>query len=340
MEGILMTNPCPKDIISGISQIGSLPQTLAAVLKVINNPNSGADDIADVISRDISLTTRVLRMVNSVHAGRRRKVTKVSEAVVVMGLNSIKVLTLSSSVFSLIADNELCQKSNIKRIWRHLIETAASARSIAEAIHYPEPEEAFVAGIMHDIGIIIMLLYYKDAYLDLYQKMKSDRKGIIQAEIDKFGLNHTEIGSEMMNSWKLPASFADVALNHHSLDTDSVLMNDSKLVDIVALADRLTMGPFDDYFPDIEQNIEFIQTACRRLKLESADANRIRKESILESIKLAEYLELDIGDILEILTEANNKLAELYFSLEKIFLEKQKLQEMINSNSHQESIRA
>ncbi len=337
-EGILTPNRCPKEIVSGIAQIGSLPQTLAAVLKAINKPNAGADEIADVISRDVALTTRVLRMVNSAHAGRRRKVTKVSEAVVVVGLNSIKVLTLSSSVFSLITEKELLQKCNIKRIWRHLIETAASAKSIARAIQYREPEEAFVAGIMHDIGIIIMLLYFKDSYLDLDQEMKIRRQGILQAEKDKFGVDHTEVGAEMVNSWKLPPIFAHVVSNHHCLDSGAIMPEDSLLSDIVALADRLTMGPFDNYFPDIEENIEFIQAACRKLNLDSQHANRIRKESMLESIKLAEYLDLDIGDILEILTEANDKLAELYFSLEKIFLEKQQLQEMINSSSHKESV--
>jgi putative nucleotidyltransferase with HDIG domain len=326
-----MANPCAKDIIAEISQIGSLPQTLAAVLKVINNPKSNADEIADVVSRDVALTSRVLRMVNSAHAGRRRKVTKVSEAVIVMGLNSIKVLTLSSSVFALVTDQELLRKCNIKRIWRHLIETATNAKSIAVSVKYREPEEAFVAGIMHDIGIVVMLLYFKEKYLDLYERMKKDRKGIIQAEIDVFGMTHAEVGAEMINFWKIPPAFAYAALNHHALDSQAIIAEDATLNDIVALADRLSMGPFDDYFPDIEENLIFIQNACQRLKLDAAEANRIRKEAILESIKMAEYLELDIGDILEILTEANDRLAELYFSLEKIFMEKQKLQELVNS---------
>ena len=134
-----MVSPTPKDIISGISEIGSLPQTLAAVLKALNDPRAGADEIAGLISRDISLTSRILRLVNSAQFGRRRKVTRVSEAVMVMGLNSVKVLTLSSSVFGMVTDKELLQKCNVKRIWRHLIETASNARSIATQINYRDP---------------------------------------------------------------------------------------------------------------------------------------------------------------------------------------------------------
>jgi putative nucleotidyltransferase with HDIG domain len=333
-----MATPCAKDIVASISHIGSLPQTLAAVLKVINNPNSGADEIANVISRDISLTSLVLRMVNSISAGRRRKVTKISEAVVVMGLNSIKVMTLSSSVFGLVSDKQLLQKCNIKRVWRHMIETAANARSIATSIKYREPEEAFVAGILHDMGIVLMMLHYREKYLELIQKMKDDHKGILNTEKEIFGLTHTEVGAEMAIDWKLPPSLAHVAMNHHSIDAGIIIPDDAILNDIIALADRLSTEPFDEYYPDLEENIIFIQSAGKRLGLDSIEINRIRKESVMESIRLAEYLELDIGDVLEILTEANNKLAGLYFSLEKIYLEKQKLQEMINEAPQNEAV--
>jgi len=180
-------------------------------------------------------------------------------------------------------------------------------------------------------------LHYKEEYLSLINDLKINRAGILAAEKNRFGLDHTDIGAAVMNQWKLPSIFALVAKNHHTSGPESIIGDESKLIDIVALADRLTMGPFDDCFPDIEKNIEFVQAACARLGIESAIANRIRKESILESIKLAEYLELDIGDILEILTEANDKLAELYFSLEKIFLEKRRLQEIIDASPRTES---
>ena len=97
-----MNSLSPKDIVAGISQIGSLPQSLAAVLEVINNPNSGAKEIAEVISQDVSLTTRVLKLVNSANYGCGRKISRISEAVTLVGVNSIKVVALSSTVFGII----------------------------------------------------------------------------------------------------------------------------------------------------------------------------------------------------------------------------------------------
>jgi two-component system cell cycle response regulator len=332
-----MNSPCPKDIIAKVTEVGSLPQTLAAVLKTINNPDAAAHDIADVISRDVSLTSRVLRMVNSAQFGRRRKVTKISEAVIIMGLNSIKVLTLSSSVFGMVADKELFERCNIKRIWRHLIETASNARSIAIEIGYKEPEEAFVAGILHDLGIILMLLYYREKYLSVVDRMNIDKKGIEAAERSMFGMTHGEVGAEMTGNWKLPSNLTYVVQNHHSLSS-GIMPEEATLNNIVALADLMTIGPFDNFAPDIERNIEFIQSACRTINLSNEAVNQIRKESILESIKLAEYLDLDIGDILEILTEANDKLAELYFSLQKIYIEKRNLQSLLKETVAEEAI--
>jgi putative nucleotidyltransferase with HDIG domain len=326
-----MVSPTPKDIISRISEIGSLPQTLAAVLKALNNTRAGADQIAELISRDISLTSRILRLVNSAQFGRRRKVTRISEAVIIMGLNSVKVLTLSSSVFGIVSDKELLQKCNVKRIWRHLIETASNARSIAAQINYRDPEEAFVAGILHDIGIVILLLHYREKYLEVIAGMKVKKRGLSRAEKEILGVTHEEVGAEMLNNWKLPTRLEYIVRNHHLADPAPVFDNENVLNDIIALADRLSMGPFDEYSPNLEENVNFVHETCRRLDLESEAANRIRKNSILESIKMAEYLELDIGDILEILTEANEKLAELYFSLEKIYLEKRRLESMVGT---------
>ncbi len=321
-----MNTDSPKKIVSSIHEIGSLPQSLAAVLKALNNPASGMNEIAGVISKDVSLTTRVLKMVNSAQYGRHHKVSKVSEAVKVMGLNSIKMLTLSSSVFGMIPDKELADRCDIKRIWRHLIETATTARRIADETGYADKEEAFVAGILHDLGIIIMLLYYKEKYLDVIDTMKAERKCLTDVEKENFAFTHCDIGAEMVNSWKLPPQLAFVVGNHHRFDHKGLMPEDAELNNIIALADRLTLGPFDEYYPEVEENILFIRSACAKLNLNIQTANNIRKDSIHQAIELAQYLELDVGEIINILTEANERLAELYFSLENLYLERQQVQ--------------
>jgi putative nucleotidyltransferase with HDIG domain len=316
-----MDCPCPREIIANIHQIGSIPQSLAAVLKVINDPKAGADSVANVISRDVSLTTRVLKMVNSVQFGSRKKITKISEAVIIMGLNSIKILALSSSIFGMIQENETFRKCGIKRIWRHLIETAANARSIAVAAGYPDREEAFVAGIVHDIGTIVMLLYLREKYADIIDGLKQTKSGIIKVEKDNYGFSHCEIGAEIASLWKIPAKLVYVIRNHHDPDCPGMAEEDIMLNNIVSFADRMTLGPFEAYYPGIEDNIKFTKKMRDRLDLSQGTIHRIRKESVNESIKLAEYLDLDVGDVVDILSEANEKLADMYFSLEDLFIE-------------------
>jgi len=320
----------PRDIVAGISQIGSLPQALAAVLEVINNPQSGARDIADVISRDVSLTTRVLKLVNSANYGCGRKVSRISEAVTLMGVNSIKVVALSSSVFGMISGREVAEKQSIKRISRHLIEVAVISRGIALDIGYKEPEEAFVAGIIHDVGIIIMMLYFREKYYDIIPELNIRRKGIIATEKEIFGFDHGQVGAELIESWKLPPRLSFTVRQHHTVDTARVIDDEAFLNDLVAVADRLTLGPFEGYYPDPEENIQCIHSIAARLKIGLEDLSRIRKDAIKESIDMSKYLELDTGDLIDILADANGKLAEMFISLEKVYLKKCELEERLN----------
>jgi len=97
------------------------------------------------------------------------------------------------------------------------------------------------------------------------------------------------------------------------------------LCNIVSLADRIALGPFEYYHASIEEDIRDIKTLCGRMKLSTADANRIRKASLLQSIILSEHLELDTGEVMEVLTVANSRLADMYLSLEKIIRERDQL---------------
>ena len=320
-----MGNISPKEIVSSIHQIGALPQTLAAVLKAVDNPNTGAKEIAAAISTDVSLTTLVLKMVNSAHYNRARRVSKISEAVTVMGVNSLKILALSSSVFSMVGGQDLAEMFNLKRISRHFIEVASIARSIAEYVDSADQEEAFVGGILHDVGILVMILHFKEQYQDVLKEMNSSGKGLIEAEKKLLGCTHCDVGAELIESWKLPTKLAFAVQNHHDCDNAGIIPEDSTFNNVIALADRLTLGPFDNYYPEIEQNIEFIHEISKNLNIKEDDLNTIRKESIVKSIKLAQYLDLDVGDLIEILSDANKKLADMYISLEKIYLEKEEL---------------
>lgn len=320
-----MSPHTPEEIVSSIRDIGTLPQSMAAILEILDDPNSDASDIGDIISRDVSLTARMLKMVNSVQYSRSRKVSKISEAVMVMGLNSVKVLALSSSLFSIKPDEELFGSLNIKRIWRHFIETASCARSIAESIAFKNTEDAFVAGVMHDIGIVAMILFFREKYFDAIKMMKENKTGVVAVEKEMFGMTHCEVGVAMAKDWKLPSGVSFVVENHHSIDPPLIVPEDSMLCNIVSLADRIALGPFEYYHASIEEDIRDIKTLCGRMKLSTADANRIRKASLLQSIILSEHLELDTGEVMEVLTVANSRLADMYLSLEKIIRERDQL---------------
>jgi len=313
----------PRDIVINIQELGSLPQSLAAVMKAINNSDTGAKEIAEIISRDVSLTTRLLKMVNSSNYARKGKVSKVSEAVIVMGVNNIKTMILGSSVFGMTPDRELMKIVNIRKIWRHLLEVAINARSIAEQAEYSESEEAFIAGILHDIGIIILLMHYKKDYAEIMTTAREKNLELTAVEEETFGYNHAQVGAELIDSWHLPKKLSYAVRNHHNTEDTSTHPDESRLCDIVSLADRLAVGSIEIFHSDIIEMVHETRTLTDNLKLDYEFTGKIRKESLPRSLEMAAYLELDVGDVIETITDANSRMAELYFRLERIYLEQQ-----------------
>ena len=144
-----------ESILAKLKTLPALPEIVYQLTMLIDDPNSTAQDLAEVISKDQSLTARVLRLVNSSYYAFRSKISKVSHAISLMGFLSIKNIVLSLSVIDAFRKRELDDGLEHHLFWEHSIGTAAAARSLGERSGYLSPEEAFVAGLLHDIGKVI-----------------------------------------------------------------------------------------------------------------------------------------------------------------------------------------
>ncbi|HAR95670.1 MAG TPA: histidine kinase [Deltaproteobacteria bacterium] len=194
--------------IENINSLPTIPAVLERLLGVIDNPRISLSEISDFIANDPALTTRVLRMVNSPVYGFPGRISSVSQAVVLLGVNVVKGLLLGVSVF------DLMQKSMVG-LWEHSLGCAVVARLIAKEKGVKEPEEVSVAGLIHDLGKVILYLQIPDRYERAMELAERNKISIAQAEQDCFDTTHAQVGSWIAAKWNFPTALIEPISYHH-----------------------------------------------------------------------------------------------------------------------------
>jgi len=206
-----MSNIDPKVLRHKVENINTLP-TVPGVLKrlsvVIEKPRITLVEISAFISNDPALTTKVLKMVNSAIYGFPGRIASVSHATMLLGLNVIKGLLLGVSVF------ELMQKT-MNGLYEHSLGCAIASRIIAQKKGVKEPEEVSVAGLLHDIGKVILALEYPKEYQAAMNEAQEKHISIFDAEKNQFNATHANVGSWLAEKWRFPRNLIDVIEYHH-----------------------------------------------------------------------------------------------------------------------------
>jgi putative nucleotidyltransferase with HDIG domain len=197
-----------------ISEISTLPHVALLVLEVANRPNAGAGDLKDVMEVDAALTTRVMRCVNSSAHGLRQRITNLQHAIAYLGINTIRNLALTASVSQLFRKEEQHGRYTRKGLWRHLVAVGICARLIAMRTRYAHFEDVYLAGLLHDIGIILEDQYVHKPFTRLVANLQPG-KTLPELEREQLGFDHTSLGDEIARAWKMPNGIADAILYHH-----------------------------------------------------------------------------------------------------------------------------
>ena len=226
-------------IVEGIRKLPSLPEIATRLMKVVNSPYSSADDAAALIEKDPGLTITVLRMANSAFYGMPRTISSVSSAVVILGFNTVRSIVLSASILKAFSSKERIEGFDHQRFWRHSILCAIGAKLIAKQlmpIVMLDPESAFCAGILHDIGKLIFEQYVPEDYTKACQYAVNNKVSLVKAEKEVMGITHSEIGNIVSDKWALPLDLENALVYHHNpKDTDKSL----NFVTVVHCADQM-----------------------------------------------------------------------------------------------------
>lgn len=197
-----------RNQIERIDTLPTIPGVLRKLLTVIENPRISLNEIGSFISNDPVLTSRVLKVVNSPIYGFPGRISSVSQALILLGLNVVKGMLLGVSVF------EVMQKTMVG-LWEHSMGCAITARIIAKKKELKEPEEISVAALLHDIGKVVLGLKFPDEYKKIIAEAETKDVFIFDAEKNYFGINHADAGAWIAQKWNFPRSLVEVIEYHH-----------------------------------------------------------------------------------------------------------------------------
>ena len=202
-------------IVVGIRRLPTLPSVVFELQRVIQNVRSSAMEVGRIISSDQVLTTRVLRLVNSAYHGLPRQVHSVTEAVTLLGLEQVKSMALALSVHDMFATGRYADGLDRAQLWRHSLAVANCARLVAKEAALKDPEQAFTAGLLHDVGKVVFDQYAHAQFIEALQASAGGMP-LHQAEAIVLGAPHTRVGQMVLSRWKLPEFIPYTAMHHHS----------------------------------------------------------------------------------------------------------------------------
>ncbi len=210
-----------------------MPVVALQIIDVANDPMACSDDLLDAVRLDAALAARIMRTVNSSYYALRNKVDELKMAITLLGFKEIRNLAITAYVAQLFKESEGYGTYSRRGLWNHLIGAGSVARLIAESSGEVPPREAYLAGLLHDIGLILLDQYLHEPFCRVVDNLSPDADSL-DAETELLGFDHSELGGYVMLQWKLPEYLAATAIHHHM--PESYTGPHRKIVCAVALA--------------------------------------------------------------------------------------------------------
>ena len=220
----LLADESLQKIVTGLEYLPSLPSLYLEIIEELRSPKSSLGKIGEIISKDIGMTAKILQLVNSAFFGMPKHISSPSQAATLLGVNIVKALVLSVKVFSSF-DLQLPEQLNIERLWNHCNMTGVLAKEIAKVEKFDGRmiDDSFMAGILHDVGILVLASNLPEQYNKVLQIVEKENKRLVKAEQIVIGKTHAEAGGYLMGLWGLPDSIVEAIFFHHAPSKSPVI---------------------------------------------------------------------------------------------------------------------
>lgn len=203
-------------ILKSVDQMRPMPTSVTRILRAMDDPMNTAGAISELIGLDQALAASVLQMANSAGLGYNAVCTSLNDAVMRLGFKRLKVLVLGAATSGPLTRRLNGYRLGANELWNHSVYAAVAAQWLSRALHYPDPEEAYVAGLLHDMGKLLLDQYVMVDYNRMVDLMKTYNLAMWQVEEHLLGVHHATVGALMAEKWNFPIILVDAIRCHHA----------------------------------------------------------------------------------------------------------------------------
>ncbi|WP_027857662.1 HDOD domain-containing protein [Marinobacterium jannaschii] len=205
-----------RDLLANTSKLPNVPDVVRELIQALNNPSADYGTISEKIAKDQTLSLKVLRMVNSAHFGLSRKVSSIDEAVVMLGMARLKTLVIASGLAGSVQEVE---GLDLKQFWSESFRVATLARWFAERGQGIDPDIAFTAGLIHNIGKLLLHITQPMQALAIQRLINESGCSRSDAEMERMGFTTPEVGEALLELWKFPPELGEAVRQHKKPET-------------------------------------------------------------------------------------------------------------------------
>ncbi len=242
-----------------VKNLPTLPDTAMKVLRMSEDPDVSPKSLADTVERDPAIATRMLKLVNSPYFGVRGTVTSIHQALVFLGVSNLRNLVLATSAADLFNQQGVIGSFARRDLWVHSMSTALAARELARRLRAGDPEVAFTAGLIHDVGKVVLDKFFHPDFERIIILMDKHHSSMLDAESAVMGMDHAEIGYYLTQRWSLPEVLQDAVGYHHS---PRHATKDQRLAALIGYADQvvrnLKLGNGGGEAPELSDEFEAV----------------------------------------------------------------------------------
>jgi len=234
-----------EQIVSRAGELPAIPGIVSEVMHLTADPNVSISDVSKLIERDPVMTSRLLKLSNSAYYGMRQVVGTLKLALVILGVREVRNIVVGISALEVLRDEDTEFLLGERGLWAHSVLVGGIAKKLAADLQLSLQGEDFIAGLLHDIGKLLLWKQLGSEYKELYERVEEEELCLYTAEEEAFGFNHADVGGALATSWNLPVSLISALELHHSVSAQALL--DGAAPKLSALVRIANLAAHDDF---------------------------------------------------------------------------------------------